>query len=464
MLFRSASLPRNTRARHKRTELEPFHEELQIFLGIIPDPNDGSRKPMKPKTAYLVLRDKYKLSVSYETFKLYLRESLPRVVRKPACIRLETAPGAEGQIDYCSVGIFTNPRTGERKKTYGFIGKLSYSRQPFIQYGHSQDSNHFVDAHVRMVNFFKGVPQRLIIDNLKSGVIKADIYDPRINTAYRDFAEYYGAFIDPARVATPTDKGKVERTVQQVRELFRYLVEVHPTWTLDEINEAALVWCREEYGMRPHGTTGRPPAVVWQEEELPCLLPLPEQPFEVPAYKYATVHQDRFLSFEHKRYAMPEEYRGMRLLLRKSGQMLRIFGTRHQLLREYAISERKVNWLPGDFPEHQEALMQGTYPQYLLRQAKAIGRPAEKLVRQILLPHAWIRARVARGILSILLEHRNDANLDDVCRQALAFRIHLPRQLKILFEQMKEQQEFEFMFPQSESGKRMTRGVSEYFQ
>lgn len=457
-------LPRNTRTRHKRRELEPFRGEILVLLGYEADEDGVRHKPVMAKTAYLILRDKYQLTVSYETFKLYLREIRPAGSRKPACVRLETEPGQEAQVDYFSVGIFTDPRTGKRRKTYGFIGKLSCSRLPFLEFCHTQDSRQFVESHVRMMEFYKAVPCCVVIDNLKAGVIKPDIYDPRLNTAYRDFSEHYGTFIDPARVATPTDKAKVERTVQQARELFRYLVHVHPTFSLAEINRAALVWCLEDYGMKPHGTTGLQPAIVWRQEEIPRMLPLPGQPFEVPVYKYATVHQDRFLEFEHKRYAMPEAYRGVRVLLRKSNGMLRIFDDRHQLLREYAISEARVNVLPGDFLEYQEALMQGSYPQYLIRQAKVLGPDAESLVNQILTPHAWIKARAAKGVIEILKKHQHEENFSSVCALAVSSRIHLPKQLKSMFDQMQDQQKFGFMFSQSETGKRMTRGVSEYFQ
>lgn len=457
-------LPRNARTRHKRRELEPFRSEILALLGYEADEERIRHKPIKAKTVYLIIRDKYQLTVSYETFKLYLREIRPAGSRKPACVRLESEPGQELQVDYFSVGIFTDPRTGKRRKTYGFIGKLSCSRQPFLEFCHTQKAGQFVETHIRMMEFYKAAPSHIVIDNLKAGVIKPDIYDPRLNTAYRDFAEHYGTFIDPARVATPTDKAKVERTVQQGRELFRYLIHVHPTFSLAEINRAALVWCLEDYGMKPHGTTGLQPTIVWQQEEIPRMIPLPVQPFEIPVYKYAMVHQDRFLEFEKKRYAMPEEYRGMRVLLRKSNEMLRIFGDRHQLLREYAISEARVNILQGDFPEHQEALMLGQYPQYLIRQAKALGSDAENLVNQILTPHAWVKARAAKGVIEILKEHQHEENFSSVCALAASSRIYLPKQLKSMFEQMQDQQKFEFMFPQSETGKRMTRGVSEYFQ
>ena len=48
--------------------------------------------------------------------------------------------------------------------------------------------------------------EHLVIDNLKSGVLKPDIYDPVFNPAYADFVEHYGTLIDTPWVARPTDQ------------------------------------------------------------------------------------------------------------------------------------------------------------------------------------------------------------------------------------------------------------------
>jgi transposase len=42
-----------------------------------------------------------------------------------------------------------------------------------------------------------------VTDNLKTGVIKADLYDPRLNRAYAEMAAHYGCLIDPARSGKP---------------------------------------------------------------------------------------------------------------------------------------------------------------------------------------------------------------------------------------------------------------------
>ena len=58
--------------------------------------------------------------------------------------------------------------------------------------------------------FFGGIFKVLIPDNLTPVVTKADRTEPRFNQTFVEYAQHRGFLIDPARVRTPTDKGKVE--------------------------------------------------------------------------------------------------------------------------------------------------------------------------------------------------------------------------------------------------------------
>ena len=116
-----------------------------------------------------------------------------------------------------SSGLY-DPLLKRNRSLYAFIGTLSYSRFKFVEYVFSQDEQSFVQSHVRMFNFFGGVPKVIYLDNLKTGVIKPDLYNPIINKAYAELAEHYECFLNPCRVATPKDKPIVERDVQTVRE------------------------------------------------------------------------------------------------------------------------------------------------------------------------------------------------------------------------------------------------------
>jgi len=95
---------------------------------------------------------------------------------------------------------------------------LSCSRHKYVRFVFHQDVDTWLDCHERAFSFFGGVPKRIILDNLKSGVIKPDIYDPAINRAYADMEHHYGFVADPAREEPLKHKGKVERTVPIVRK------------------------------------------------------------------------------------------------------------------------------------------------------------------------------------------------------------------------------------------------------
>jgi len=375
---------------------------------------------------------------------------------------VELPPGQETQIDYGSVGTLTDQSSDTDRRVQAFTAKLSCCRLPYIRFTYSQNSESFVESKARMLEFYGGVTECLLIDNLKSGVLKPHIWDPQINRAYAEFAEHYDTFIDTTRVGKATDKGKVERLIPQARELFRRLKALHPTFTIEELNRDSLRWCREEYGMTKHGTTGIEPMVLFEQEEKPLLKRLPPVRFEVPVYKQVKVHADRFFTFDKKRYAMPEHCRGQSFIARQSGGILRVFDASYRLLRSYPVTEQRVSWLPGDFPESQQALMNGTYPRYLLSRARALGPTAERLLTEILKPHAWVKARHARGMLSVLEEHRSSPFLQEVCAEAVRTCAFTPNQIKSMLQSEGSQRRLELVPPMSEAGRAMTRDIHEY--
>jgi transposase len=448
-------LPDNNRANPVQAGFESYRQEIKKLLS-------DKDHPVKPKTAFKIIKRKYDIPGSYESFKVFFKKSLIVEDLRKTFPRLEMPLGKETQIDYCTVGIHHDPETGKNRRVYGFIGKLSSSRLPFVEFTYSQKQEEFVESNIRMIEFFGGITEHLTIDNLKSGVIKAHVYDPQLNKAYAEFAEHYGTFINPCIVRHAKGKAKVERQVQEVREMFRELMHIHPTFTLAEINKEALKWCREDYGMKNHGTTGRKPFEVFNAEELLALKPLPPKRFEVPHWKEVKVHADQFFSYEKKRYAMPAKYRGSKLRCRRTGATLKVFDTTYNQLRIYIISKNRVQYCKGDFPESYEAMMKGEYPQYLIRQAAMYGPSSKKLIEALLSNHAFIKARTAKGLLEVMKNYKEQPFLQEICLKALNKGFFFPKQLKTLLEQEKGQTYFEFIVPRSASGEAMIRDIGDY--
>ncbi len=106
--------------------------------------------------------------------------------------------------------------------------------------------------------------------------------------------------------------------------------------------------------------------------------------------------------------------------------------------------------------------MQGAYPRYLLSRARTLGPAAEQLIAGILKPHAWVKARVAQGMLSVLEIYRHCSFFADVCDEAAGKRVFNPKQVKCMFESERTQQQLQFLPPLSQAGEAMTRDIQEY--
>jgi len=180
-----------------RSILEEYKEELIQLI------NDSSH-PLKAKTAFEVIQLRHDLvgKISYSSFKRFFnthcRIHTKKYTKTPSLTcRIETPAGRMVQIDYAKMGLIYDKESGRNRTVFSFIATLSNCRHKFIDLVYKQTQQSFVKSNVKMFNNFGGVTEIIAIDNLKSGVIKPDLYDPRINRLFSEFAEHYNVFIDP---------------------------------------------------------------------------------------------------------------------------------------------------------------------------------------------------------------------------------------------------------------------------
>jgi hypothetical protein len=417
-------------------------------------------KGLRIETAYRIIKSKHDIDASYGTFRRFvLKESILDSSKKEM-IRIELPAGEEVQIDYAKMGTLYDPLIGKRKTVYAFIGVLSYSRLPYVEFVYTQNQQSFTESFIRMFAYYDGTPRYASIDNLKSGVIKADLYDPVLNKTFSEMAHHYDVMINTCRVRTPTDKGKVERFVQVAREQFKFLQITNEKDTIAQLNAKALEWCKNEYGKKKHGTTGEMPLQRFTFEKT-LLKPLPETPFTVSVWKEAKVHPDQFIQFEKKRYSLPPEYRGKTLMVQKKGDFINIFHN-HKLIKTYGIPLGMRASDKNHFPEVKSEAMDGGYPAYLLREAKKYGEVVQEYIRYVLTPKAYINARRARGCLTVIEEYKDSKLLDYVCSQAKNKRVVIPAQLKQMMESEKTQGLLFNDIPRSNEGDSMIRDINYY--
>jgi transposase len=224
---------------------------------------------------------------SYSSVHRFVRGLEPRQIGElgefEATVRVERKPGEEGQVDFGYAGKMLDPETGQPRKTWAFVMVLSWSRHQYVEFVFDQKVETWLLLHVHAFDFFGGVPERVVIDNLKAGITQASWDDPHVQYAYRECAEHYGFLISPCRPRTPEHKGKVEQGgVHYVKRNF--LGGREPT-TITRANQDVLTWCNTTAGQRIHGTTKEQPLVRFQETERARLKPLPAQPYDLGVWK-----------------------------------------------------------------------------------------------------------------------------------------------------------------------------------
>lgn len=437
-----------------KENLIPYEDEIRSLV------NDR-KEPVKPKTAYEILCARDSLDVSYSTFKRFVQERDIRGKSSEPGIRIELPAGLEVQVDYGQVGKLFDPATGKNRTVYAFCGVLSHSRLLFIQFVFSQDQRSFVSSVMDMFEFYGGVTEIISVDNLKSGVLKTDLWDPKLNKSFSEMAEHYGVFVDPCRAAKPKDKGKVERQVPVAREQFRKLKRLNPTADIHELNRACLAWCRDEYGMREHGTIRQMPLIVYEEDEKGAMKPLPAERFVIPRWKKASVHPDQFFVYEKKRYSLPAFYRGKTVWIRDTGTILQVF-YEHILIREYICGKEVINATPEDFPETVREMINGDYPRYLIGQAEQFGVIPAQLIKSVLKPHAYINARRAQGMLRVMQDFYHKSFFTEVCQRAIEKRVTLPKTLRKMLDHEDNQLLLDMPVKRSSQGDAMVRDISDF--
>jgi len=416
-------LPANKKPQPAYAVLHPYAEEIK---DLITGNKAEYREGMTAKSAWIVLSRRHALAdtTSYETFKRFVR-SCPALAPAPSAVaRIEVNPGEEIQIDYGKVG--TIQAHDKRRTVYAFVGILSASRLPFIQFCTHQDNVSFAVSIAAMFTQFGGVTTRLNLDNLKAGILSPDIYDPTLNRTLAELCEYYGTLADPARVRAPKDKGKVERAIPLARELYKTLCALFPEEPLATRNAKAWEWSTGEYGTRKHGTTGIPPIEAFIQLEKPHLKPLPAEPF-VPA-SWTTA-----ISIYHD----------------------------HHIVRAYPVSSKRRSYVPEDFPAWAEPFVPGSYASFLIGKATLLNPVAGTYLRAILAEQGNLGLRRAQGCLAVLEKAKTHPDFVRIVQQATAGRLFLPARLRALFE-APDRSTTILSFPVSDCGRAMARSASYY--
>lgn len=368
-------------------------------------------------TIWQRLRDEQGLAASVASLKRYVAANLPEdVLRSRVTVLRETPPaGQEAQIDYGYLGSWVDPIGGRARRIWAFVMVLACSRHLFVRPVLSMDQAAWTQAHVEAFAFFGGVPARLVPDNLRTGVERPDLYDPKINRAYAELAVHYDTLVDPARVRKPKDKARVERPMPYVRDSFwrgRQFTSV------EQMQAAALVWCVDVAGARscrPLG--GAAPLSVFNAIEASELKLLPRKGFVLATWSRGTVGPDVHVKVGKCLYSVPWRFIGAKVDARSTLAMVQIFASGELIATHAAKTVGKATDM-AHYPPEKIAFAMRT-PTWCRAQAEQIGPRCVAVIADLLAVNALFRLRAAQGVLRLADKH-GAARLETACGKAIS--------------------------------------------
>jgi Integrase core domain len=315
-------------------------------------------------------------------------------------------------------------------------GPLSHSRKGFSEVVFRQTTDDFLRCLEDAFWHFGGVPQRLVLDNLRAAVTKADWFDPEINPQVQSFAEYYGIVLMPTRPYTPRHKGKIERGIDYVQE---NALRGRTFAGLEDQNRFLLEWERTVADTRLHGTTRKQVAAQFELEK-PALRPLPDARFPCFREVKRTVHRDGHVEVEKAYYSVPTEYLGRRVWVRYDSRLVRIFDERMKLIATHVRHE------PGRFSTQSSHIAGPKIAcierglDWLMGRVRRIGPNSRRWAEAVVASRGVQAARVLQGLLNLAKRHSSSA-LERACDTAASRGADHLRTIRKLLERPAPDQE-----------------------
>lgn len=359
----------------------------------------------------------------------------------PPFRRLECAPGEEAQVDFGS-GAPLLTADGKRQRTHVFRIVLSHSRKAYSEAVTRQTTDHFLRCLENAFAHFGGVPQRLVLDNLRAAVSRADWFEPDLNPKVQSFAQHVGTVFLPTRPYTPRHKGKVERGIDYVQE---NALKGRTFPSLDAQNQFLQHWEQTVADTRLHGTTRQQVGKVFTEVERPALLPLPLERFPCFQEGQRQVHRDGHVEVARAYYSVPPEYLARRVWVRWDGRLVRVFNDRLEQIALHVQQE------PGRFSTHHQHIVAEKVSQvergaaWLLAKVRRLGRHSAAWAEGVIATRGIEGVRVLSGLLHLVRRYPSQ-RIEHACEIAHSYRSYRLRTVRALLDRSAPQQEeFEFM-------------------
>jgi transposase len=365
-------------------------------------------------------------------------------------LRQEHRAGEKLFIDYAGQTVpIVDPETGEITQAQIFLATLGASNYTFAEASLSQDLPSWIKSHVHAFEFFGGVAEILVPDNLKAGVTNPCRYEPDINPTYQDLAEHYGTTVIPARSRKPKDKAKVESAVFVAERWILAALRNHTFFSLNELNRAIAEKLHDlnNRKFQKLNTTRRQ---LFETIDRPALKSLPLRPYEYAEWKKARVNIDYHIEIDRHYYSVPYQ------LVRQQVDVRLTFSTVEVLFKNKRVASHQRDYRKGAFttliehmPKSHQRYLEWT-PSRIIRWAEKNGPKTKKLITRILDSriHPEQGYRSSLGIMRLGKAYSPE-RLEAACERALFINAYSYKSVQSILKKGLDQQPF--LFEQEEN-------------
>ena len=267
--LKAKSKPQYQRETTSVSKLSPFYDYLRERV-IAASPNWIPATVLYREILALGYEGKVRM------VSAFLQKLKPKAAPEPI-VRFETAPGEQMQVDWV---VFKRGKSS----LSAFVATLGYSRTSYVEFVTNERLESLLNCHSNAFEYFGGVTQEVLYDNMKTVVIQRDVYAKhrhRFQPGFMDYAKHYGFIPKLCRPYRAKTKGKVERFNRYLRESFfnplvSRLKPLGLTIDAELANYDVKKWLRDIANQRIHATLKEQPAARLEHEKQ-YLQPLPAQ-------------------------------------------------------------------------------------------------------------------------------------------------------------------------------------------
>lgn len=385
-----------------------FPEKQAIEKGYFPVDWDKVHKELQKKNVTLTLlhheyaaeaREGGKIPYAYRTFC----ENYGKYAKKyKLTMPIRRKPGEIMEVDWAGSTLHIIDRsTGESIPAYIFIATLPYSQYSYVEAFLDMKSANWLIGHVHALEYFGGVPEALVPDNLKTGVTKALRAEPILNEAYRELADYYRTVIVPGRVRKPKDKASVEGTVGYISRQIIAALRNYQCFYIEDLNNKIFEKLEEintsKFQKRP-GSRKK----VFEEEEKSHLQRLPQTRYKLSEWKTAIVQLNYHIQVDWMYYSVPYDYVRESVDIRLTTDLIEVYFKEARIASHKRLKGEigQFSTNPDHMPDNHRLYLEHN-PENNREWAETIGVSMAQFVSHIL------ELNVEKKALNILSSLRN---------------------------------------------------------